>query len=130
MQVVTQLDPGNAEANLQLKRLLQRANLVQNFSNPTATAAACTFIGNNKTHRFAEVKSLLATWGAMPAEADNVVVFLHGLGDTEQPYAMIGEKMAFPRTAVLALRAPDRYISCVLRTYPLSAFLCPCSARA
>ncbi|KAF1318384.1 putative hydrolase, partial [Globisporangium splendens] len=36
----------------------------------------------------------------------NVLVFLHGRGDNEAPFAKLGAQMALPQTAVISLRAP------------------------
>lgn len=36
----------------------------------------------------------------------NLVVFLHGRGDSHVPFARLGVQMALPQTAVLSLRAP------------------------
>ncbi|KAG7386448.1 hypothetical protein PHYPSEUDO_000277 [Phytophthora pseudosyringae] len=38
--------------------------------------------------------------------AQNVLVFLHGRGDSHEPFARLGEQMALPQTAVVSLRAP------------------------
>ncbi|KAG2761870.1 hypothetical protein JG687_00002371 [Phytophthora cactorum] len=38
--------------------------------------------------------------------AQNLLVFLHGRGDSHEPFARLGEQMALPQTAVLSLRAP------------------------
>lgn len=40
------------------------------------------------------------------AGARNLLVLLHGLGDTPEPFAQLARKMALPQTAALALRAP------------------------
>ncbi|CDZ96981.1 Lysophospholipase [Phaffia rhodozyma] len=36
----------------------------------------------------------------------NLLIFLHGLGDTEAPFYDLGRKLNLPRTAVLSIRAP------------------------
>ncbi|RUS17369.1 Alpha/Beta hydrolase protein [Endogone sp. FLAS-F59071] len=36
----------------------------------------------------------------------NLLILLHGLGDTEKPFAQLGEKLQLPQTATLAIRAP------------------------
>ncbi|KAF4318134.1 hypothetical protein G195_008515 [Phytophthora kernoviae 00238/432] len=36
----------------------------------------------------------------------NVLVFLHGHGDSHEPFARLGTQMALPQTAVVSLRAP------------------------
>ncbi|EGZ25144.1 hypothetical protein PHYSODRAFT_326207 [Phytophthora sojae] len=38
--------------------------------------------------------------------AQNLLLFLHGRGDSHEPFARLGEQMALPQTAVLSLRAP------------------------
>ncbi|KAL3664116.1 hypothetical protein V7S43_011000 [Phytophthora oleae] len=38
--------------------------------------------------------------------AQNLVIFLHGRGDSHEVFARLGEQMALPQTAVLSLRAP------------------------
>ncbi|KAE9038904.1 hypothetical protein PR001_g5397 [Phytophthora rubi] len=42
--------------------------------------------------------------GAPPAQ--NLLLFLHGRGDSHEPFARLGEQMVLPQTAVLSLRAP------------------------
>ena len=37
---------------------------------------------------------------------ENLLVLLHGLGDTHAPFAKLGKSLKLPQTAVLALRAP------------------------
>ncbi|KZW02903.1 hypothetical protein EXIGLDRAFT_713813 [Exidia glandulosa HHB12029] len=39
---------------------------------------------------------------------ENLVVLLHGLGDTEVPFGKLGKSLNLPQTATLALRAPER----------------------
>uniref|UniRef100_A0AAV1TE52 Phospholipase/carboxylesterase/thioesterase domain-containing protein n=1 Tax=Peronospora matthiolae TaxID=2874970 RepID=A0AAV1TE52_9STRA len=36
----------------------------------------------------------------------NLLLFLHGCGDSHDPFARLGEQMALPQTAVVSLRAP------------------------
>ena len=61
---------------------------------PSASAlAACGFGGSE--------------WvAAADADARNLLVLLHGLGDEPEPFAKFARKMALPQTAALALRAP------------------------
>ncbi|OWZ19582.1 PhosphoLipase/carboxylesterase [Phytophthora megakarya] len=40
------------------------------------------------------------------AQAQNLLLFLHGRGDSHEPFARLGEQMALPQTAVVSLRAP------------------------
>ncbi|CAO3600998.1 unnamed protein product [Absidia cylindrospora] len=37
----------------------------------------------------------------------NVLILLHGLGDTLQPFASLGQKLELPQTATLAVQAPE-----------------------
>ncbi|KAF4612678.1 hypothetical protein D9613_011710 [Agrocybe pediades] len=39
---------------------------------------------------------------------ENLLVLLHGLGDTEIPFSKLGKSLKLPQTAVLALRAPEQ----------------------
>ncbi|CAI5730227.1 unnamed protein product [Hyaloperonospora brassicae] len=39
-------------------------------------------------------------------EAQNLLLLLHGRGDSHEPFARLGEHMALPQTAVVSLRAP------------------------
>ncbi|KAJ6613590.1 hypothetical protein B0H10DRAFT_216783 [Mycena sp. CBHHK59/15] len=39
---------------------------------------------------------------------ENILIFLHGLGDTHVPFSKLGRQLKLPQTAVLALRAPDQ----------------------
>ncbi|KAE9405516.1 hypothetical protein BT96DRAFT_1015502 [Gymnopus androsaceus JB14] len=39
---------------------------------------------------------------------ENLLVFLHGLGDTHLPFAKLGRQLKLPQTAVLALQAPEK----------------------
>ncbi|KAJ6590996.1 Alpha/Beta hydrolase protein [Mycena vulgaris] len=38
---------------------------------------------------------------------ENLLILLHGLGDTHAPFAALARQLRLPQTAVLALRAPD-----------------------
>lgn len=38
---------------------------------------------------------------------ENLLILLHGLGDTNVPFARLGRSLKLPQTATLALRAPD-----------------------
>lgn len=38
----------------------------------------------------------------------NLLIFLHGLGDTRHPFFRLGQSFNLPQTAVLSLQAPDR----------------------
>ncbi|TCD71016.1 hypothetical protein EIP91_000514 [Steccherinum ochraceum] len=39
---------------------------------------------------------------------ENLLVLLHGLGDTHIPFAKLGKQLKLPQTATLALRAPEQ----------------------
>ncbi|KAJ7291249.1 Alpha/Beta hydrolase protein [Mycena rebaudengoi] len=39
---------------------------------------------------------------------ENLLILLHGLGDTHTPFSKLGRQLKLPQTAVLALRAPDQ----------------------
>ncbi|KAF8884200.1 hypothetical protein CPB84DRAFT_1686006 [Gymnopilus junonius] len=39
---------------------------------------------------------------------ENLLILLHGLGDTEVPFWKLGKSLRLPQTAVLALRAPEQ----------------------
>lgn len=38
---------------------------------------------------------------------ENLLILLHGLGDTHKPFGRLGRSLKLPQTATLALRAPD-----------------------
>ncbi|KIK68492.1 hypothetical protein GYMLUDRAFT_35920 [Collybiopsis luxurians FD-317 M1] len=39
---------------------------------------------------------------------ENLLILLHGLGDTHIPFSKLGRQLKLPQTATLALRAPER----------------------
>ncbi|KNZ75530.1 hypothetical protein J132_02470 [Termitomyces sp. J132] len=39
---------------------------------------------------------------------ENLLILLHGLGDTHLPFSNLGRQLKLPQTAVLALRAPEQ----------------------
>ncbi|KAH9947820.1 hypothetical protein B0H21DRAFT_302068 [Amylocystis lapponica] len=39
---------------------------------------------------------------------ENLLILLHGLGDTEVPFTRLGRQLKLPQTATLALRAPEQ----------------------
>ncbi|KAF8556589.1 hypothetical protein OG21DRAFT_596365 [Imleria badia] len=39
---------------------------------------------------------------------ENLLILLHGLGDTHTPFAKLGRSLHLPQTAILALRAPEQ----------------------
>ncbi|KAI0328839.1 hypothetical protein GY45DRAFT_1337893 [Cubamyces sp. BRFM 1775] len=39
---------------------------------------------------------------------ENLLIFLHGLGDTQIPFGKLGRQLRLPQTATLALRAPEK----------------------
>ncbi|KAF5350525.1 hypothetical protein D9756_008704 [Leucocoprinus leucothites] len=39
---------------------------------------------------------------------ENLLILIHGLGDTHVPFAKMGKQLKLPQTAVLALRAPEQ----------------------
>ncbi|KAK0468466.1 Alpha/Beta hydrolase protein [Desarmillaria tabescens] len=39
---------------------------------------------------------------------ENLLILLHGLGDTHKPFSNLGRQLKLPQTAILALRAPDQ----------------------
>jgi len=39
---------------------------------------------------------------------ENLLILLHGLGDTHLPFSKLGHSLKLPQTAVLALRAPEQ----------------------
>ncbi|KAJ7337365.1 hypothetical protein DFH08DRAFT_252697 [Mycena albidolilacea] len=39
---------------------------------------------------------------------ENLLILLHGLGDTHIPFSKLGRQLKLPQTAVLAVRAPDQ----------------------
>ncbi|KAF9224793.1 hypothetical protein BS17DRAFT_779054 [Gyrodon lividus] len=39
---------------------------------------------------------------------ENIIILLHGLGDSHIPFAKLGRSLNLPQTAVLALRAPEQ----------------------
>ncbi|KAF5310847.1 hypothetical protein D9619_008005 [Psilocybe cf. subviscida] len=39
---------------------------------------------------------------------ENLLILLHGLGDTHRPFSKLGQSLKLPQTAVLALRAPEQ----------------------
>ena len=65
----------------------------QHGRRPMATElAGCGFAGSN--------------WVEGPPGARNMLLLLHGLGDTPAPFARLARTMALPETSALALRAP------------------------
>ena len=48
---------------------------------------------------------------------ENLLILLHGLGDTHVPFANLGKQFKLPQTATLALRAPERFVYRSLRHY-------------
>ncbi|KAJ7628470.1 hypothetical protein FB45DRAFT_918361 [Roridomyces roridus] len=39
---------------------------------------------------------------------ENLLILLHGLGDTHLPFSKLGRQLKLPQTAVMAVRAPDQ----------------------
>lgn len=39
---------------------------------------------------------------------ENLLIFLHGLGDTHIPFAKLGRQLKLPQTATLSIRAPEK----------------------
>ncbi|KAJ7764524.1 hypothetical protein DFH07DRAFT_811502 [Mycena maculata] len=39
---------------------------------------------------------------------ENILILLHGLGDTHIPFSKLGRQLKLPQTAILAVRAPDQ----------------------
>lgn len=37
----------------------------------------------------------------------NLLILLHGLGDTLRPFASLGQKLELPQTAIMAIQAPE-----------------------
>eukprot|EP00048_Salpingoeca_helianthica_P002849 m.61399 g.61399 ORF g.61399 m.61399 type:complete len:309 (+) comp12345_c0_seq1:427-1353(+) len=56
---------------------------------------------------------------AQEADCDNLVIFLHGFGETEKTFHALGQKMAMPNTAVLALRGPSPVLDLGFSWFPL-----------
>lgn len=53
--------------------------------------------------------SLVWSYAPSPDGLDsNLLIFLHGLGDTHHPFFKLGQFLKLPQTAILSLRAPDR----------------------
>jgi predicted esterase len=54
-------------------------------------------------------KDLVVTINPPPNDkpAENILILLHGLGDTHSPFAALGKNFNFPETACLAVRAPS-----------------------
>ena len=53
---------------------------------------------------------------------ENLLILLHGLGDTHVPFANLGKKLKLPQTATLALRAPEKSVYYSLRSSCASVF--------
>lgn len=54
-------------------------------------------------------KKLVWKYAPSPDGLDsNLLIFLHGLGDTHLPFFALGQSLKLPQTAILSLRAPDR----------------------
>jgi hypothetical protein len=47
---------------------------------------------------------------------ENLLVLLHGLGDTHAPFANLGKQLKLPQTATLAIRAPEKSVYCFLQS--------------
>ena len=41
---------------------------------------------------------------------ENLLILLHGLGDTQVPFANLGKQLKLPQTATMALRAPEKSV--------------------
>ncbi|KAJ8700751.1 hypothetical protein PTI98_003747 [Pleurotus ostreatus] len=39
---------------------------------------------------------------------ENLLIFLHGLGDTHKPFSKLGRQLKLPQTATLSIRAPEK----------------------
>lgn len=47
---------------------------------------------------------------------ENLLILLHGLGDTHVPFANLGRQLKLPQVATLALRAPEKSVYCSPRS--------------
>ena len=53
---------------------------------------------------------------------ENLLILLHGLGDTHVPFANLGKQLKLPQTATLAIRAPEKSVYCFLRSLRAGGF--------
>ena len=53
---------------------------------------------------------------------ENLLILLHGLGDTHVPFANLGKQLKLPQTATLSLRAPEKSVYCSLRSLRAMGF--------
>ena len=47
---------------------------------------------------------------------ENLLILLHGLGDTHAPFTNLGKQLKLPQTATLAIRAPEKSVYCFLQS--------------
>jgi len=75
---------------------------------PEATSIAST-VPKNKPAPKNEKLPVRFVYHPSPDGVDeNLLIMLHGLGDTEAPFANLGRNLRLPQTAILALRAPSK----------------------
>lgn len=71
---------------------------------------------NPKVKKVPERKKISLPFSYIPSDDgtdENLLILLHGLGDTHLPFTNLGRQLKLPQTAVLALRAPEQ---CVLHS--------------
>ena len=112
------------EADLQAAEAKQQANSCDSSpaapSAPTCGLAVCrpdqggrsAWVWVEQHGRRPKVAELAESgfagckWLEGPPGARNLLLLLHGLGDTPAPFARLGKTMALPETSALALQAP------------------------
>ena len=79
----------------------------QRWRDAVGVAADLTAAAASRRHRAWRRAAGGSEWvAAADADARNLLVLLHGLGDEPEPFAKFARQMALPQTAALALRAP------------------------
>ncbi|GAA5853730.1 hypothetical protein JCM8547_007426 [Rhodosporidiobolus lusitaniae] len=79
-------------------------------STPEITLQPLRVTRNHLKPSFAHINPSLR-FGYSPSRDgvdSNLLILLHGLGDTHQPFFQLGQSLNLPQTAVLALQAPER----------------------
>ena len=77
--------------------------MASKFKRPVASSRALA--------EFSKETKLVLQYGGAPCGVDaNLLVLLHGIGDTSKPFFQLGEQLqrTLPQTAILRVQAPIR----------------------
>jgi len=77
------------------------------------------------THGPPRERAILVPFSYTPSDDgvdENLLILLHGLGDTHVPFANLGKQLKLPQTATLALRAPEKLVYRFLRSLRAADF--------